>query len=464
MQFFERNAAWTGHQRGFVQANSRTSTPRVWLVEVRGNAIVYSWGQLGGAMQTASEISQGVNLGKKNEMSPEAYALDRAKEMCRKKHWEGYREAGVVVGSIATRNDGSIILLDPEEISVINFDAPLPLNLSFYKPLNSAGSGLLKKAERGEALYTRKMNGMMHVLVSDSAGRVDIYSRRMLRSHDDETGIHTWNERFRHIVDAAQTIMPPKSILLGELVVMKNSLENFKLVQSYTKSLTQQSLTDQAANGLPSFCVWDIAFWEGNDLVSQAPVADRYDLIHELDYSKGGGHIFPLEIMPSRWFPNPENALEFAKSAGWEGFVVVDPAGIYGDRAYNFKGKPDRPGTFCAKLKPAYEDDFVAMWNPEVGYGERSNKGRYAGGIKSVALFQYNQAGEFVFISNLNSGLTEEMKRDMARPELWPRVWKVEYTDRTYVSEGDDTNALTFARFIEERSDKKPNECVNPNL
>ena len=45
-----------------------------------------------------------------------------------------------------------------------------------------------------------------------------------------------------------------------------------------------------------------------------------------------------------------------AKEWGFEGWVVVDPdAPGYGDKAFNFKGKPDRP-SICGKLKPEYED------------------------------------------------------------------------------------------------------------
>ena len=194
MSFDDRNAAWNGQTlREFRQLNSRTTAPRVWSIHVDGPNIIYTWGQLGGAMQTASEISQGVNLGKKNEMNPQVYALDRAREMCRKKHWEGYREFDSFGGQP----------LDVEEPSAIDFTKPMPMNLSFYKPLNGAGSGLLKKAERGEALYTRKMNGMMHIIVCDAAGRVQIYSRRMLLCHDDEDAKKvTWNDRFPYIVAA----------------------------------------------------------------------------------------------------------------------------------------------------------------------------------------------------------------------------------------------------------------------
>ena len=52
----------------------------------------------------------------------------------------------------------------------------------------------------------------------------------------------------------------------------------------------------------------------------------------------------------------------------------------------------------------------------------------------------------------------------MANPKLYPRVWEIEYTERTYKSQGDDTNALTFARFVRERDDKLPKECIDEEL
>jgi hypothetical protein len=450
MNFEERNASWTGAQRNFLQFHSRSGTPRFWSIQVVGNLINTWWGQHGGALQTATEHMQGVNLGKKNEKTPEVYALERAREMCRKKNWEGYREVGV---------DGQP--LDPVVKADIDFEN-LPLSLCFYKPDNSMGAGITKKAESGQVFYTRKANGMMYV-IARGQGRPKLYSRRMLRQHDDEQGGPlTWDDRFPHLVSAAEQFMPPNSIILGELVVFRpDGSEDFKHVQSITKSLTQQSLTDQAAGGFPSFYCWDIAFWEGQDLVRTAPVKDRYDLIHEVLEAPG---FIPVELYTPGYFPTPSHAISHAKARKWEGFVVVDPDGIYGDKGYNFKGKPDRPGSFCAKLKPAYEDDFIAIWDPEKGHGERSTKGRSNQGIKAVALFQLNSKGEMVYISNVSSGLTDEAKKTWANPQLYPQVWKVEYTDRRYKAQGDDTNALDFARFIEVRTDKNPEECINTEL
>jgi ATP-dependent DNA ligase len=461
MGFQERNAAWQGALRQFIQLASRSSSPRVWTVWTKGDTLSYQWGQLGGAMQEANEKAPVVNAGKKNEVGAAANALALGLRKMELKYREGYREVA----------PGTDTLLDAIEVPAIDFSKPLPQSLSFYKPLNSAGTGLLKKAEKGEAWYTRKMNGMMHVIVSDHQGSIQIYSRRMLRQHDDESGTNiTWNERFPLVVNAASIVMPRNSILLGEMVVMDTQgNEDFKSIQSITKSLTPESLSRQAelkAQGkFTFFFIWDIAFWNSEDFVSKQPVRSRLDLIHEIDYSISGGVLKPVPVFNESNFRDADDAVAYAKKKGWEGFVLVDPDGLYGDKAFNFKGKPDRPGSYCAKLKPSFEDDFVAIWDPTRGHGEHSTKGRYGGkGIKCVALYQYNPKGELIYISNLNSGMTEKMKIEMADSRLWPRVWRVEYKERTYMSEGDDTNALTFAAYIEERTDKKPEECINPEL
>lgn len=443
---------WNGSTRYFRQENGRTHI-RAWNITVSGPHVDTSWGVLGGAMQTARETHVGVNHGKANYVSPEAYALDRALETIRKKRREGYREfdaAGNAIDQVAP--------------ATFDFDK-LPENLCFYKPDNSMGSGMLKKASEGKVIYSRKRNGLAFIITKGQS-LAHMYSRRMLRHHDDEAGTEfTWDDRFHHIVRAADQFMPQNSILLGELVMDRNGRDDFKHVQSVTKSLTPQAKADMAAAGYPSFYIWDIAFWAGENLLETLTVGDRYARIHDLPFELG--QFLPVEAFGPEIFPTPDHALAHAIKLGWEGFVVVDPEGMYGDKAMNFKGKPDRPGKFCAKLKPSFEDDFIVYWNPEKGYGERSTKGRSNQGIASVALYQYNSKGEMVFISNLSSGMTEDMKRDLAKTDIWPQVWRVEYDSRTYMSQGDETNALTFARLAEDnpiRTDKKPEECVNPEL
>lgn len=453
MSVEDRNAAWKGKLREFHQVNSRAGT-RFWSVKVSGPIITTMWGKLGGASQTVSETVQGVNIGKKNEKSPSQYALERASEIVRKKSLEGYREV--------LWESGRAIFLDPVQETKIDFDN-LPASLSFYKPDNTMGAKITKLAEAGKVWYTRKRNGMMTVLCKGSK-ELNIYSRRMLRQHDDEQGgPYTWDDRFEHIIKLVEPHLPPNTILLGELVVEESGAERFDLAQSYIKSLTPKALEEIGTRGpYPFFYCWDVAFWNGNDLVSTAPMEKRIETIRWLDSRIATDSVFrALEVYRCA---DPAEAIEIAKTSGWEGFVVIDPTAIYGDKAYNFKGKPDRPGTACAKLKPEFEDDFIAMWDPEKGFGERSTKGSRAGGIKSVGLYQYNPKGELVFVANVSSGLTKEFLLEQASPALYPQVWEVAYSGRRFISQGDDTNALDFPRFVRTRQDKTPNECVNPDL
>jgi hypothetical protein len=407
-------------------------------------------------MQQATETFTGVNQGKTNYMDPATYALDRAREMCRKKNWEGYRE-------VERDRKGFIHFIDEVVTAEIDFEQPLPLSLSFYKPDNSMGSRIEKLARAGGAWYSRKRNGMMKVLVKDAYGELKIYSRRMLRQHDDEQDTeYTWDDRFPHIIAAVEPHIPSRTILLGEMVVEENGVERFDLAQSYIKSLTPKAVREMDESKLfPFFYCWDVAFWEGQDFVKHMPMFERAIFIDNIEQRAASPH---FEALERSMFATPEDAIAFAKAKGWEGFVVIDPHAMgYGDKSYNFKGKPDRPGTVCAKLKPAYEDDFIAIWDPENGYGERSQKGSRAGGIKSVGLYQYDKNGKLTPIANVSSGLTKELLAFLPNAK-WPQVWVIEYTGRRYISEGDDTNALDFPRFMAMRTDKSPAECVNPEL
>jgi predicted DNA-binding WGR domain protein len=449
MDFKDRNAKWNGvEERTFIQSETRSSSHRVWKIKVKGAVIFVTWGQQDGKMQVQNETAQAVNVGKKNEVNPEEYALYLAREKCRKKRWEGYREidkAGNYLDVLITE---------------IDFDN-LPPNLAFYKPANNLFecSGLLKKAENKKVWYTRKRDGNAMILARGQ-GPVKMYSRRMLRQHDKEQSTNfTWDDRFSHIVGPAQDLMPPNSIVLGELVMDREGKDEPARGDSYIKSLTPQCMEDMAKFGYPSFYVWDIAFWDGVCLVKEAPVKDRYQLLHSVFVAAPFLPVFVAspESVPS--YNTPEGMRKLAMHWGWEGWVVVDPEGCYGDRAFTFKGKPERPSKYCGKLKPEYEDDFIVYWNPETGHGEYSTKGRYGGkGMKSATLWQLNTKGEMVYIANVASGLTEEMKTN-AVPSPVPAVWKIAYSARRYISDGDPTNSLDFPR-----ADKLPVECVDEKL
>jgi ATP-dependent DNA ligase len=275
------------------------------------------------------------------------------------------------------------------------------------------------------------------------------------------------------VEDVKRLNLPPGSMMAVELIAEPGK-DNFRYISGLTKGHTPRALEDMQKGGLPHFYWWDIPFYDGQDLIKTMPVKERYALI--VGHAAQAG--MTSRINPITWtnFANPDAAVAFAKEHGMEGWVVVDPTAIYGDRGWNLKGKPDRPKT-VAKLKPWFEDDFVAYWDPDKGIGEwgtaRHERDKTVtlpsveqvvhGGVGSVMLYQYNSTGELVPISKCSSGMDYDFQAKL-RSKDFPLVVEISYAERTYISDGEKTNALKFAKIVRVRDDKKPAECINPRL
>ncbi len=169
---------------------------------------------------------------------------------------------------------------------------------------------------------------------------------------------------------------------------------------------------------------------------------------------------------PKIWVCYDEDGLrpldwsEMAGKHGWEGLVV---RWVHDDTPlYSLTGKVQR-SKYCAKLKPEFEDDFIAKWDPDNGEGEWGN-GRYTGCFGSANLYQIDSSGNEVFICKCGNGVDEDFIFDNSDFHHWPKVLKIKYNARTYISKGGKTNALQFPRVVEVREDKSAEECINDEL
>jgi ATP-dependent DNA ligase len=423
--------------------------------------VITEYGDLGGKMQQVVDTAKAKNVGRSNEVSAEEAAVQQMERTILLKRRKGYRE----VGEEARPNE-------------VTFDL-LPKNLCFYKPDNTLSKTLLKMVDEGTCWFARKRDGEMMVLATNEHGDISIYSRRMLRHHHLEPD-RLWTERFPHIVKDVHEVIPPNSIFLGEMVSGHEEDKRWALA-SIMKSKTIEALQLQMEHGKTFFYCWDVAFWEGEDLLSTLPVRDRYALINEVFWKTN--YVLPVTAFDIKDLhdlahnksieANADNrilAMDLAKWWGYEGWIIVDPDGVFGDKAYNFRGKPDRPGKYSGKLKPEFEDDFIAFWNPDADQMAQKQgtwgRGKRQGQVGSVSLFQYNSRGELVYICDCGGGLIKTDAFAEAHSELdhYPMVMKVKYTSRTYVRNGDKTNALQFPRVIDIRTDKDMDECINDRL
>lgn len=482
LHFEQRQSIWDGSKRTFRQLHGRQDRPNIWEIWVENDRYFTQHGLLGGAMQETSKVGKFKNKGKANELSPRTDALAEARRLCRKKwDFEGYDEF------VGEKNIDCRSGRPPIPILL----ADLPGNFSLYKPDNNLleAPTLMKKVEAGKALYALKRNGMAVWVVVDGHRNVQIYSRRNRPWHKDEgpeekedgtldySKVIPLSTRYPHLVGAVNSMkLPPNTMLACELVNMQGDTKShFAHVQSVEKSLTPVAIEKQQQGGWLGLYCWDIPFFDGHDLVSKEPVRGRYAQIVALCCQAiPFGWIQPVQACR---FYNTDAAVSWAKQYDLEGWVVVDPDGIYGDKGWNMKGKPDRPGAFCAKLKPWFEDDFVVMWDPgrkvgTLGKGKHemdkvvtlpSGQNWQHGGVGSVGLFQYNSKKELVYICDCSSGMDFEFQAKL-QAHSFPFVAEVKYVDRSYISDGDDTNALTFPGFVRVRTDKSLEECINEKL
>lgn len=445
------------HQR------ARTGKTRVWTIEVRGNTVITTFGELGGKMQEVRDRGHRKNIGRSNEVSEEEDAQNIADRQILLKSRQGYRPVG------------------EEPPTEIDWYAALPQNLCMYKPANELSVTLQRKVVSGDAWLGRKRDGEMVPIVKNALGQCDIYSRRMLLSHHLEEGIHTWNDRFPHIVEEIESRddIPPRTILLGDLVSEPQDDARWD-VASIMKSKTGEAGRIQRHAPLFFYC-WDIAFWDGIDLLSTTPTEDRFEVLWEVFGREwdGSSWILPVDVWrpekvkkyvsgllePGDTVPadNLTAASLFAKRMGWEGWVVVDPKGVLGDRAYNFRGKPDRPSRYSGKLKPVFELDAMLCWDPDNGEG-KWGRGKHQGKVGSVSLYQYDAVGNLVYLCDCGSGIDDDFRKTYTKPSDFPLVGEIEFTDRTFTSMGAKTNALQFPRLSRVRHDKDADECIEEKL
>lgn len=496
LHFETRQSHWGGFLRSFRQLHGRGDRQNTWSIWVEGDRYFTQHGKLGGKMQETSKQGKAKNVGHANELTPEQDALAEARRLARKKwDFEGYDEF-VGEENVDKRGGGQDAEGNRILPSIPHLLSGLPGSFSLFKPQNNIDDckTLLETVGRKEALYGVKRNGLAFWFIVGGDGAVSIYSRRNRPSHKNEDALENadgtlnydnvipWNNRFPHLVDAVQQLeLLPYTMLACELVSTEgDEKHHFSHVQSVVKSLTPVAIEKQKKFGNLGLYVWDIPFYGGQDMAQYQSVGTRYKLIQDVTQALRtrrpdlAEYVQPIQLMT---FHSNEEAITYAKEHGLEGFVVVDPDGVYGDRGWNLKGKPDRPGKYCAKLKPYWEDDFIAYWAPENKHGTYG-KGKHEqgktvtlpdksevvhGGVGSVGLFQYNEAGELVYIADCSSGMSYEFQAHLSGLSF-PFVCEIKYFDRSYISEGGKTNAISHPVFLRHRADKTAEECVNDKL
>lgn len=373
-----------------------------------------------------------------------SFHMDR---MIRKKQEEGYVEVGL---------DGRPMVGGP--IDQITWDVGLPKNLCFCKPRNTVPEKYIRELEaENRLIFTRKINGMMVIAYVDAASNITLYSRRM----DDLT------DHFPHLVKALISLgIPPKSIMLFEAFMGEgNSHSELLEVQAIMRSKAPRAVELQKSRDWMRFYLFRIPAWKGEFLETEKTAKE---MIYTIENAFGdrfldktyGMPLYGIEVFEGSY----DEALSIAEEEDYEGWVVYDRIGIFGDRSFGFHGKPDRP-KMCFKVKIDLEDDFIAKWDPDLGDGNGSwGTGKNQGKIGTFSLYQYGQSKKQIYICEVGTGLTDEDREKLADPGIYPLVVAVRFQSRSFISKGDSSNALFLPRVVKIHEDKGTPECWNDQL
>lgn len=425
---------------------------QVWKIRNLGTKYETEHGLLNGAMQNFSDAP-----GDKGKTGSKAYVSEKdntafhIEREIRKKEEHGYIEY----------IDGKPSAIQVTEIS---FDKALPKNFCGYKPQTSIEDKALEKLHKtGKARYTRKMDGMMHLAVYHSWGW-EIYTRRMDLA----------SERFpNHIKALENTSYDVGTILVGEMVCLKDKKEDFKDISRVCRSLPEETrkLVEDGEVPEPKYVVFDILFHNNKDLknTSYDDRAKLWNSFYEMNCAVDDELICKVDY----YGVSPETWEKKAKDNGWEGFVITDGDSIPGDKFYSFDGDAKRPKGHH-KLKPCFSEEAVV-------FAASEGSGKRLGGIGAVHVKQLMPNSTWHYCGKIGSGFCDAdldeleklcKKNNISILSKDKDVEKIDLTrtDGLFTIElefGDrqpGTQKFRFPVFLRLRPDKKVEECFAQRL
>lgn len=411
-----------------VQKNSNGRVKHI-ILTLSGDTLHRQWGVLGGKLQETSNTYDSINPGKANELTPQEAALADHDRIVARKIKEGYTKA-------------ESLDLDEAEIQHEAMDLnDIPTQFCCSKPTATITDAALDKLiQSGNAWFQTKRNGLCHYILTDMAGEVKIYTRRM----DDHT------VKYPHIVQevkAKSRIYLPGTLFITEFVVDPAyglpHMEAFTLMSSISKSNVSggkpkadlaKNFARQAIHKVRAL-VFGVMYYNGIKKWHMSYQA-QLDLLGDTIPKEPVGQL--LFRPDALFFNSAAEVREYVRSnkAMIEGLVVWD---LTEAMEVTMNGKPKRRAAW--KLKAKDEMDVIAF-----SYNEGS--GDLQGKIGSLNIGKYYASGKVFSMGSVGSGL-KPLEGDCDIDSwVFPCVVHVEY-DQQF-----PTGALQFPVYVCKHADK----------
>lgn len=295
------------------------------------------------------------------------------------------------------------------------------MSLNIYSPMlvGRAPKNYEDMFKSTPIIGTIKKDGYWSQLIKDN-NEVHLYSRTVSK----KTGYYSDNiEKVPHIKDWAMNELPNGTCIIGEVYYPNGTSKN---VTSILGALPEKAIERQKGEyGKIHFYMHDILAYNGEDYVMNNMTYDyRYsNLCEHIDIAT------PLipELEVARCYDNAYldlNKVTIDKlAAGEEGMVFRVENGLYAP------GK--RQPKVMFKIKQAQNDiDFVITevlppeylytgkesetWGYKDKEGNLITKAAYYGWAGALRLGAYDNAGNLVSVGRVSSGLTDNLKADLA--------------------------------------------------
>lgn len=337
------------------------------------------------------------------------------------------------------------------------------MSLNIYSPMlvGKAPKNYEDMLKNTPIIGTIKKDGYWSQLVKDE-NEVHLYSRTVSK----KTGYYSDNiDKVPHIKDWAMNELPNGTCIIGEVYYPNGTSKN---VTSVLGALPEKAIERQKGEyGKIHFYMHDILTYNGEDYVMNNMTYDyRYsNLCEHIDIAT------PLipELEVARCYDNAYldlNKVTIDKlAAGEEGMVFRVENGLYAP------GK--RQPKVMFKIKQAQNDiDFVITevlppeylytgkesetWGYKDKEGNLITKAAYYGWAGALRLGAYDNAGNLVSVGRVSSGLTDNLKADLAaNPDKY--IGTVVEVNCMSLDKGNKTMRHCYLSRL--RADKPAQDC-----
>lgn len=337
------------------------------------------------------------------------------------------------------------------------------MSLNIYSPMlvGKAPKNYEDMFKNTPIIGTIKKDGYWSQLIKDN-NEVHLYSRTVSK----KTGYYSDNiDKVPHIKDWAMNELPNGTCIIGEVYYPNGTSKN---VTSVLGALPEKAIERQKGEyGKIHFYMHDILAYSGEDYVMNNMTYDyRYsNLCEHIDIAT------PLipELEVARCYDNAYLDLDKVTidklAAGEEGMVFRVENGLYAP------GK--RQPKVMFKIKQAQNDiDFVITevlppeylytgkesetWGYKDKEGNLITKAAYYGWAGALRLGAYDNAGNLVSVGRVSSGLTDNLKADLAaNPDKY--IGTVVEVNCMSLDKGNKTMRHCYLSRL--RADKPAQDC-----